>query len=573
MVSSERTKLAVIHTGFLVFIFVYAVYQVVQWRNISHSIDLVSYLDIGDAYWRGDFQHAVNHYWSPMYSWILGGVIAVFRPGIDHEMLAVRLTNLFLVSAFVGSFVYFAKTFQRHLSAFELRWLSAPAYWFYMYCLVAFSALVLGGCDKDTPDMLVASFIILASTAFLKVRMNERRGLNLLFMGAMLGCGYLAKAVVLPISLFYYIAAWWEMRNERSVWKQLAPAAIVQLGIVVPFIAAITMTFGHLTISDTTRTLALYSNSQNDQQVHFQFPELKHKSRLIFEKPDVYEFDGSVIGGTYPPWNNPAYWTEGAPSGDPLARGAGFAIKNLKFFAVEIFSFILAGWLIASIYLRRSCITFAGIISALPLVAPSLVAVGIYAITANLWGHFMERYFVAWFALLYSGAILFARFPDTTNGARAGRLYLGSMAILMISIVVAFIMMHRKMLDLFPTPDDATVAHAIQNAGLKPGDKIAQLGFRRYYWARLARLKIVADIFDIDGFWNMAADRREQLIEVLRKNNVKAIVMTWAHKEVKNPGPGWITVPSTNALIYIIPPREKLLHNQITKNGSANLQE
>ena len=31
--------------------------------------DGVSYLDIGDAYFRGDWKAAVNAYWSPVYSW------------------------------------------------------------------------------------------------------------------------------------------------------------------------------------------------------------------------------------------------------------------------------------------------------------------------------------------------------------------------------------------------------------------------------------------------------------------------------------------------------------------------
>src|SRR5438309_237527 len=34
--------------------------------------DGISYLDMGDAYWRGNWHMAINAYFSPFYSWILG---------------------------------------------------------------------------------------------------------------------------------------------------------------------------------------------------------------------------------------------------------------------------------------------------------------------------------------------------------------------------------------------------------------------------------------------------------------------------------------------------------------------
>ncbi|MDQ3649223.1 MAG: hypothetical protein M3458_02875, partial [Acidobacteriota bacterium] len=42
--------------------------------------DGISYLDMGDAYWRGDFQMAVNGYWSPLYSWLLGLALLLIKP-------------------------------------------------------------------------------------------------------------------------------------------------------------------------------------------------------------------------------------------------------------------------------------------------------------------------------------------------------------------------------------------------------------------------------------------------------------------------------------------------------------
>ena len=42
--------------------------------------DGISYLDIGDAYLRGDWYVAVNAMWSPFYSWLAGFWLMLFKP-------------------------------------------------------------------------------------------------------------------------------------------------------------------------------------------------------------------------------------------------------------------------------------------------------------------------------------------------------------------------------------------------------------------------------------------------------------------------------------------------------------
>ena len=54
----------------------------IQAWNTRHFIfsDGVSYLEIASYYAAGDWHSALNSYWSPLYSWILALVIALFRP-------------------------------------------------------------------------------------------------------------------------------------------------------------------------------------------------------------------------------------------------------------------------------------------------------------------------------------------------------------------------------------------------------------------------------------------------------------------------------------------------------------
>ena len=62
--------------------------------------DGISYLDIGDAYFRGDWNSAINAYWSPVYSWCVGLALYLFKPSIWWEFITVHIVNLLI---YVGS--------------------------------------------------------------------------------------------------------------------------------------------------------------------------------------------------------------------------------------------------------------------------------------------------------------------------------------------------------------------------------------------------------------------------------------------------------------------------------------
>src|SRR6266545_7993629 len=54
-------------------------------KSQSMNADGISYLDIGDAYFRADWANAINAVWSPLYSWILGFANFAFQPSMEWE--------------------------------------------------------------------------------------------------------------------------------------------------------------------------------------------------------------------------------------------------------------------------------------------------------------------------------------------------------------------------------------------------------------------------------------------------------------------------------------------------------
>ena len=128
----------------------------------SMNPDGVAYLDIGDAYIRGDWGVAVNSYWSPLYSWILGLTMQVAQPQMRWEFPTVHLVNFVIYIIALICFERFwlelgrwrqTKLTEDDVSLPEWLWLALG------YSLFVYAALNLIRVWSVTPDMLVAAVV------------------------------------------------------------------------------------------------------------------------------------------------------------------------------------------------------------------------------------------------------------------------------------------------------------------------------------------------------------------------------------------------------------------------------
>src|SRR5262245_28620635 len=53
------------------------------------DVDGISYLDMGDAYLRGNWATAINGLWSPLYGWVLGLSMVLLKPAPYQEYSVV----------------------------------------------------------------------------------------------------------------------------------------------------------------------------------------------------------------------------------------------------------------------------------------------------------------------------------------------------------------------------------------------------------------------------------------------------------------------------------------------------
>ena len=66
--------------------------------------DGISYLDMGDALVRGDWKMAINAYWSPLYPWLQGVALRLFKPSAYSEFTVVQFVNFLIYLFALGCF-------------------------------------------------------------------------------------------------------------------------------------------------------------------------------------------------------------------------------------------------------------------------------------------------------------------------------------------------------------------------------------------------------------------------------------------------------------------------------------
>ena len=293
------------------------------WAACHHSTinpDMISYLDIADAYSRWDWSKAINAYWSPLYSWILGVVMFVLRPSPCWELTIVRLVGFGIYVFALACFSLFWFELMRYrrslLAEFAIDGSENLPEWAWLslgYTLFVWSSLCLIGIRMATPDMCVAAFVYLAAAVLLRIRLASSKSLMFGLLGVILGFGYLAKAAMFPLA-FVFLGVSVFLGGKKSLLLVLF--AFLSFSVVAgPFLTAISKAKGRLTFGDTGRLNYSWYVNGTTRWIHWQGEGLGvgtpvHPTRKVFDRPAVYEF-GSPVGGTYPPWYDPSYWYQG----------------------------------------------------------------------------------------------------------------------------------------------------------------------------------------------------------------------------------------------------------------------
>ncbi len=542
---------------------------------MSHSMnaDGISYLDIGDAYMRGDWQTAINPIWSPMYSWILGPVMYLVNPPIHWEFPLVHAVNFVIYLVAMGCFEFFWRQLMRYsefktAAADGRSWVTLPAWaWLPLgYTLFIFVSLNLIEIWAVTPDMLMAAFVYLAAGLILRLRLGFSGWPTFILLGTVLGLAYLAKAVMFPISFVFLVVALFSIGDVRRAGPRVLGALLMFLLFSVPFIALISGIAGELTFSTAGKlTYARYLNGV--PYPHWQgdppgngTPE--HPSRKILDRPPIYEF-GAPIGGTYPLSYNPTYWYKGVEVHFDLNRQIDYLLFSILFYFDLFFrqqASLVIGVLLLYVMSRWPQLRLTEIVFQWGLVIVALAAFGMYGIV-NVLGRYVGVFVVLFWADLLANV----RLPDSQLYRKLASLLSVSMILFMLINIAAFNLQGFRDLIGWGNPHQLAappagslswpgeVAEELHRLGLQAGDNVAIIGYGfDSFWARLARIKIVAELLDTDAeiFWTGDSSVQSDVIRAFSSTGARAIVAESVPSYASLSG--WHQVGNSNYYIYLL---------------------
>ena len=528
--------------------------------------DGISYLDIGDAYWRGDWHNAINAYWSPLYSWILGFFLKMVRPSAYWEYPLVHLVNFFIYVAALGCFEFFLATFiaqqtkqDERLSALNEIGFPEWAWWVLGYSVFVSCSLTLITMQLVTPDMCVAAFVFLASALVWKVHSGAATRKTYTALGVVLGFAYLAKAVMLPLGLVFLATAMLAGRLSQNSLRNIMRTTLVMLAVASPFIAAISHARGRVTFGESgALTYAAYLNGVDPwfpgdsgkfvpqgigsvEDVDTWSPNtamLKHPPRRIFDLPAAWEFAQPVVG-TYPFWYDPSYWQDGIKprfniTGEIAALK--FALLTYLFLLGNIFLQLNLSVAIFMLYMvaprPAACLKRAA--ENWPLLAIGILGIGLYGLV-----HTEFRYVSAFTTLLFLAVFSGVHLP-LSSGIKK---YIASLVIGISTTTMLTVTWNIATLARQPAAAYWQVGRALIQAGIKPGDKIAMIsadpwGMGGPFVARLARVQIIAQVNRPDVFWTAAPLTQSQVLYALHNTGAKA-VLAWGGVPLTSGKMGW----------------------------------
>lgn len=542
------------------------------WADHHYLInaDAMSYLDIAEAYLRRDWPAAVSSYWSPLYSWLLALALAIAKPSPYWKFAVVHVVNFAIYLFALGCFGFLIRETVRRVRSQRAQLYTAGLVilpdWALLaigYSLFIWASLFLVTIRLESPDMLVAAFVYLATGLVLRIRRKPSSWATFILLGTVLGVGYLGKSVMLPLTPVFLICAMFSVGSWRRALPRVVMAVVFFVLVAGPFVFAMSQRMGGLTTGRTGRLNYLWSINRVIIP-HWQGEEPgsgtpKHPTRKIFNNPPAFEF-GEPIGGTYPVWYNPVYWYEGSVTHFDVGQQLRVFVGSVKTY-YELFRNwglqygLFVGVVALYVMGRKVRLLFSDLAQQWPLFLPAFAGFGLYSLV------FVEGRYVASFVVLFWLALFSAvRLHHTPNAHRFIR---AITLVLVVSIMFTTIASSTREALLTvrqlvggedPTAHEQwQVAEGLREMGVVSTDKVASIGDSfRAFWAHLAGVRISAEIRrdKVLNFWQADSTLRAEVINAFARTGAKAIVA-----EKPPPGidlPGWQKLRNTDYYVYIL---------------------
>ncbi len=515
-------------------------------RHSPLGADGLAYLDVARAYLRHDWHTALNGYWGPLYTWLLAIGMRFLQPGIRTEFAMARALNFALFAAAVYTF----SRYWRALRDWSMRTsdgetaipVASPLAWIgfgYLLFIVNFAWNV----DDVTPDILVAAIVFAIATLLFKLNDHRPHGIYVYaWLGLLLAIGYYAKAILLYFALFILGAITVQGFRSGSLRKP-ATAILVFVVFVTPFVASLSRQAGHFTAGDSGRlNYAWFVNGPETKtwMTDGGSPIPFYPGSIAFYSPRVFRVP-SIPGVTYAPWYDAARFDKRSHPAFKLRDQLRQLAINLRYLRDQILGagaalsapLLILVWYAPKASLRRFAATSF-------CTLPAAAVVGMYLLV-----HLVQRFVLGFSLVLWGAAWASIAVPPGLQLLARRALLVGTLVLAAYTMpgLLHYVVSRRTE----STSSDMAIAEAISQDGIKPADAVASIGDgQEAYWAYLARVSVVAEVWSIDSarFWSGSPEVQHAVLRAMADSGAKAVV--WRRDSDQPCPPLWLSLPENS---------------------------
>src|ERR1700733_996787 len=495
------------------------------WQFVyAPDTDEISYLNIGEAFLRGDGSHFLNGTWGPLYGVASAVALHVMPSGYPRE--ALKVLNLCTLLLVLWGAIAISNRILRSQGTVSSEARLVSVFFTFAVLWVCLDVLAV---FRETPDLMLTAVVIASALVYLRLFDSSSKAgyIPALTVGVLGAAGYYLKQSYLPVALLFLVVLAWPPARPgiRVLRGVLAGPAFVLL--ILPWMAGLSIREGHPTMGGNSK-FNYFVNVENEDPIAALFTILPPENRLLTD-PTVVDF-----GSAYPRSQFPIHF-EGAAylTNVPIHFSWKHELSQIRVnYIVTInlfrhkgpFAVVLVLALVAGLCLRKP--SFAG--PWLPLMAISLAPFILYPLV-----HIEYRYLAPY---LFLGAVSAWAWATSGNAniPRAWALLLGCLLLGGILWDSAGGLRSASKEELGTssfaccTNPYEVFRQELNAAGVPDGAKIALVGEPQaehfYSWVNPGHYRLQAVITDPNRFFTEAPAMRESIERELSERGSRVLV-------------------------------------------------
>ncbi|MFH1114536.1 MAG: hypothetical protein V1792_11495 [Pseudomonadota bacterium] len=514
--------------------------------------DAIVYVEMGESLRTGQWLRLANLTYSPGYPLLLGIGQILLNTNPFNELPMLRIVNFFcflLAMCSCELIMHFVKRDVNGrtpdgLSPLPYSLISALCYSMFLVTSLVFVRLRL-----LNPDMLVLALTLAAVGIILRIREEPLGYLKYALLGSVTAAGYVVKSFFLPFSPVFLVLAGLCPGSWRKAVPRVGVTLVVMLILSAPLIGVLSNRLGRFTYGELGAHIYAMIISGKGSPL---YPEVLNLSPKVSQ----YLFD---VDCTRPSGFDICYWHEGLrpdlniPAHLRIIPGNAAQVVTQTPWLLLIAAWYAALWKLGSARFKP----WYPPSTVLILMVTALCGIALYCLVQ------MEPRYIASFLFLgFTALVVSLRYPSSDRKAARWTRMLSAFLTCFFVAIVVHSLVDQSMRGLYSTEEKPSYREAFEHHvavkdfllenGLQRGDFAAVVGGPPVYWARLAGLRITAEVNGAADFLGSGRQGREQAIRSLREAGIKAVIAKGQALEKLGPE-GWIHVPGTRDYFVLFP--------------------